>query len=140
MTQRVKSETKLTFRFYVPAYVEIVMAGEDRVSAAKNLASDLESGAGVLYVRKISDFTFLTTNSADWRADLQWRCPDCGLLQWFGLNQRDCFGYCPSCNQSYVVVEGVAFRNYSKGCGICPKKLECMLIPRIGHTEVECEP
>jgi hypothetical protein len=130
MAQPVDEQANLKFKFYVPAHVEIEYRGPDKESAARALALGLERGEAVLHIRSLRELRFDTFKSEDWDAEVQWTCPECGEKYWFDLRKRNCYGTCTKCKIKYVVIEGYAYW-FSKKCDSCPKRLECLLIPRL---------
>ena len=136
MAQPLDKDAPLKFRFKVPAIVEIDYRGPDKATAAELLAKALKRGEAFLYIQNIDEFQFDLKLPNKWDAELQWTCPDCGRLFWFDLTKRNCYGTCLYCQKKFVVVEGYAFWNTIKKCDACPKRLECMLVPRLQPEHV----
>lgn len=131
MGQPVDKRAPLKFKFLVPAFVEIEYRGADKAEAVESLAKALKRGEGFLFVNSVRDFEWNLLNPDKWPAQIQWKCPDCSREYWFDLSKRNCYGTCFTCNKKFVVIEAFAFWNTHKKCDACPRRLECMLIPRL---------
>ena len=135
MAQPLDKKALLRFKFYVPATLEIVYRGTDVVTAATALAQGLQRGEVSLHVRDLNKLQLQTFHPEQWDAKVEWQCPDCSKRHWFDLRKRNCYGTCLMCKKKWVVVEGYAYWHH-RGCDSCPKRLECLLIPRLNAEQV----